>query len=133
MQYLHNQGIIHRDLKPANIRFDNQNIIKVLDFGLATKLSPTDKNNDRNYKLNGGVGTCRYMAPEVAKCKPYNKLADVYSFGILMWQMLSLQVPFQGYNCIEWIKAVVFGGNDNRVLAISIENTHVPMLVREHK
>ena len=120
LKYLHSKQIIHRDIKPENIGFDCQGEVKLFDFGLAKKLNPVTKMKNGLYKLAGGTGSCRYMSPEVAKYKNYNELADVYSFGLLMWTVLSLQIPFKNYNCSKWHKFVVKGKErpslDNDVL-----------------
>jgi len=107
MKHLHKNSIMHRDLKPANIGFDNQGQLKLFDFGFATKLQAKDCLPDGRYKLNGGIGTCRYMAPEVARYYPYNELADVYSFGILLWEILTLKKPYSKLNCHEWLQEVI--------------------------
>ena len=61
--------------------------------------------------MTGNTGSLRYMAPEVAQRKPYNEKADVYSFGIMAWQMARDKVPFKGMNRDEFMKAVVNGGD----------------------
>jgi len=65
---------------------------------------------DDAYEMTGNTGSLRYMAPEVALRKPYNEKADVYSFGILLWQMAQDRVPFKGMNREEFMKFVVIGG-----------------------
>lgn len=98
-------SIIYRDLKPDNIGFDVRDDVKLFDFGLAKEL-PQGDDEDAVYKLSAETGTRRYMAPEVGLGKPYNLKADVYSFGILMWQILTLAVPFSGYTIGMFNKAV---------------------------
>ncbi|CAB9510278.1 Protein kinase [Seminavis robusta] len=93
--YLHDHQILHRDIKPANIGFDANGVLKVFDFGLAVEVPYSDKPNQL-YDLSGNTGTPRFMAPEVMKRKPYNFKADVYSFSILLWEMLALEKPYQG-------------------------------------
>eukprot|EP00555_Chaetoceros_dichaeta_P007741 CAMPEP_0198257488 /NCGR_PEP_ID=MMETSP1447-20131203/7159_1 /TAXON_ID=420782 /ORGANISM="Chaetoceros dichaeta, Strain CCMP1751" /LENGTH=316 /DNA_ID=CAMNT_0043944407 /DNA_START=55 /DNA_END=1002 /DNA_ORIENTATION=+ len=85
MMYMHDMNIMYRDLKPENIGFDVRDEIKVFDFGLAKELLDTNKNEDETYNLTGYTGSLLYMAPEVALSKPYNRSADVYSFGMLLW------------------------------------------------
>ena len=108
LDHLHSYRILHRDLKPQNIGFDSANVLKVYDFDLARVLpSPSkkkqdgekeeeDKNDKTLFKLTGKVGSPRYMAPEVKKGEMYNLKADVYSFGILVYQILSLEKPYTG-------------------------------------
>ena len=107
LRYLHNKQVIHRDIKPDNIGFDLQGVVKIFDFGLATKLKSESKTQNGLYKLTGGIGTCRYMAPEVAQYKKYNQRTDAYSFSLVMWSVLSLQIPYNSYNCNQWYKNVV--------------------------
>jgi len=60
-------------------------------------LKESSKNADGTYNLTGQTGSPRYMAPEVAKCEPYNQSADVYSFAILFWQIMSMKRPFDKF------------------------------------
>jgi len=110
MKHIHEKNIMHRDLKPENIGFDSQGKLKLFDFGFATKLLAMDRLYDGKYKLEGGKGTCRYMAPEVARHESYNELADVYSFGILLWEILALEKPYKSLDCTEWLNKVIFNG-----------------------
>jgi len=110
MKYLHGKNIIHRDLKPTNIGFNSEGQLKLFDFGLATKLHPKDRLSNGRYKLDGGIGTCRYMAPEVAAYEAYNELADVYSFSIVLWEIVTLEKPYKNLNCKEWFQQVVVEG-----------------------
>lgn len=98
LSYLHSMNVIYRDLKPDNIGFDVRGDVKIFDFGLAKELNSTNKLDDDTYQLSGNTGSLRYMAPEVASEKPYNHKVDVYSFGILLWQMITLETPFRGYD-----------------------------------
>ena len=114
LNYLHNcvhadACIIHRDLKPDNIGFAMDGSLKLLDFGLCTVVNKGD-DKDEVYKMTGNTGSLRYMAPEVVLRKPYNSSVDVYSFGILLWQMARDQVPFKGYGKEQFVKEVVLGG-----------------------
>lgn len=99
IEYLHVNNIVYRDLKPDNLGFDaNNGQIQLFDFGLAKRLDGVTRTEDGCYLLTGNTGSLRYMAPEVALDKPYNETVDAYSFGILFWQICSLQTPFAGYN-----------------------------------
>jgi serine/threonine protein kinase len=106
---LHPYLPIYRDLKPDNIGFDACDTVKLFDFGLAKELRESERLEDDNYKLTGMTGSRRYMAPEVAKRLPYNQSADVYSFGILLYEICSLERPFQGYQCTRHMEEVVMG------------------------
>merc|ERR1719469_1623108 len=108
--HLHKNSIIYRDLSPDNIGFDVRNEVKIFDFGLAKELIPSLKLDDGNYKLTGYTGSIRYMAPEVVLCKSYNESADVFSFGILLWQMLSCATPYDGFTVKMYETLVVEKG-----------------------
>ena len=103
MNFLHtnNPPIIHRDLKSLNILL-TENIskasdltkIKISDFGLSKILKSLDINNNNS----GQLGTCHWMAPEVIKNNNYTLKADVYSFGILIFEICSRKIPYNGMN-----------------------------------
>lgn len=80
------------------------------DFGLAKEIRPEEKLDDDLYKMSGNTGSLRYMAPEVALEKPYNSSVDVYSFGILFWQITSLETPFTGFSLNMHNDRVIRGG-----------------------
>ena len=98
--YLHSKRIIFRDLKPENIGKDDNGMIKIFDFGLAKQIDESQHSNGSDtglhglYQLTGNTGTARYMPPEVAHAKPYGFGVDVYSLAIVIYQVLSLKVPF---------------------------------------
>jgi len=91
MMHLHRLGIIYRDLKPNNAGFTSENdIVKLFDFGLMKELHSHCVTG--MYCMSGGMaGSYKYMAPEVLLQKPYTLSADVYSFGMVLWQILSLE------------------------------------------
>lgn len=110
MQYLHQHMIVYRDLKPDNIGFDKENNLKLFDFGLAKELKPYKRHEDGTYHLTANTGSRRYMAPEVALRKRYNLSVDVYSFAILLWEIFSLEKPFDGYSEQQHMSFVVQRG-----------------------
>ncbi|CAN6201030.1 unnamed protein product [Urochloa humidicola] len=94
MEYLHGQGVIHRDLKSQNLLLNDEMRVKVADFGtscLETKCQAT----------KGNKGTYRWMAPEMTKEKPYTRKVDVYSFGIVLWELTTCLLPFQGMTPVQ--------------------------------
>jgi serine/threonine protein kinase len=96
LAYLHSERIIYRDLKADNIGFDFESKVKLFDFGLARRL-PTDPKKQRmndTYVMSGKTGSLLLMAPEVFNGQPYNQKADVYSFAMLLWKMLTLELPY---------------------------------------
>ena len=112
LAYLHAHGIIFRDLKPMNIGFDVRGDIKLFDFGLA-RVMPRDAGCPYNDKFNmSGAGSPRYMAPECLDNKAYNMKADVYSFAIVLWELLAGQTPYafvrQRHHLVQHV--VVEGG-----------------------
>ena len=98
IQHLHDLNVIYRDMKPENIGFDVKNVVKVFDFGLAKELHSEDKLANDTYRLTGNTGSIRYMAPEVANKRTYNFSVDVYSFGIMLWETVAMQIPFKFFN-----------------------------------
>lgn len=116
LDYLHASQVIYRDLKPDNIGFDIRGDVKLFDFGLAKELDPSLKSGiSELYELSGNTGSLRYMAPEVARSEPYNLTADVYSFGLLLWQICSLELPYDGMNRQDHAELVVHG-NERPIL-----------------
>eukprot|EP00339_Tiarina_fusa_P021667 CAMPEP_0117044208 /NCGR_PEP_ID=MMETSP0472-20121206/30664_1 /TAXON_ID=693140 ORGANISM="Tiarina fusus, Strain LIS" /NCGR_SAMPLE_ID=MMETSP0472 /ASSEMBLY_ACC=CAM_ASM_000603 /LENGTH=650 /DNA_ID=CAMNT_0004755899 /DNA_START=116 /DNA_END=2069 /DNA_ORIENTATION=- len=114
-RYLHDCDIIFRDLKPDNVGFDYAGTLKLFDFGMAKKLDDSKLTDDGiNYHLTGMTGSLRYMAPEVGLSKPYNQSVDVYSWALVLWQLLKLESPF-GSNCTrEFVTEHVFSNSSIR-------------------
>jgi serine/threonine protein kinase len=100
---------MHRDIKPDNIGFDVRGDIKLCDFGLAKEFDPRRSNDDGLYKFTEDTGSPRYMDPNVALGLPYNESCDVYSFCVLLWQMLQLELPFEKFT-MNLLKKLVFQG-----------------------
>ena len=110
LRYLHESNIVYRDIKPDNIGFDVRGDVKIFDFGLSKELDPAEKDDDGFYNMTADTGSPRYMAPEVFLGKRYNESVDVYSFSILIWQILKLQTPYEGYTMNILKKKVINGG-----------------------
>ncbi len=89
VDYLHDHGIVHRDLKPANL-FMEDGVVKIGDYGLSKIISPT-----QGSEHSESIGTCHYMAPEVSTGK-YHKPIDIYAIGVIIYEMLTGVVPFEG-------------------------------------
>ena len=84
--------------------------MKIIDFGLSTILENATPDSDAVYDLSGETGSLRYMAPEVASDQQYNHKVDVYSFGMIIWELLSHEKPFDGMDRQKFYERVVHGG-----------------------
>jgi serine/threonine protein kinase len=96
LEYLHSQGAIFHDLKPANVGFDKQGNLMLFDFGLARFMPKCGDAYKEVYEMSG-AGTPRYNAPEVFFDQPYNLKADVYSYSVMLWELVCLKKPFAKY------------------------------------
>ena len=90
INHCHSKNICHRDLKPENILIDQQNVVKVIDFGTAGLVDP-------NSGISGLRGTSYYVAPEVLdENKAYNQKCDIWSMGVILYVLLTGSAPFNG-------------------------------------
>ncbi|MFN7938074.1 MAG: protein kinase [Bryobacteraceae bacterium] len=103
LEAAHEKGVVHRDLKPANIMLTPEGVVKVLDFGLAKQAESRTSSGDHALSLTvratqAGVvmGTAGYMAPEQAAAKPADRRADIWAFGVVLWEMLCRKPLFSG-------------------------------------
>jgi serine/threonine protein kinase len=116
MDFLHKRGIVHRDMKAANLLIDEHDVVKVCDFGVA-RLKPTssiasciDKCICHNAEMTAETGTYRWMCPEILEHKSYDHKADVYSFAITMWEVLTGGIPYAGLTPLQAAISVVQRG-----------------------
>jgi Protein tyrosine and serine/threonine kinase len=93
MRYLHASQILHRDLKSSNLMLDDKFNCKIGDFGLARISSPQSALASQ---MTGQCGTFQYLCPESIANKPYTEKADIYSFGILLWEIVARKLPYFG-------------------------------------
>ncbi len=112
----HSKGIIHRDLKPANIKLGEDGKVRILDFGLAKAMELEEGDADLSNSptmvraaTHAGVilGTAAYMSPEQARGKKVDKRADIWAFGVVLWEMLTGQRLFSGDTVSDTLAAVL--------------------------
>ena len=107
LKVLHGHGLVHRDLKPANV-FLTPNGLKLLDFGLARPVKgTTDETGMDLTQVGGMLGTPRYMAPEAVRGEATDGRADLFAVGVMLYEMLSGTVPFDGPSAVEIAHAVL--------------------------
>ncbi len=120
LEAAHEKDIIHRDLKPANIKVTPEGQVKVLDFGLAKALDPTDGKDPEHISVSlsptltaqmtqAGVllGTVAYMSPEQARGQQVDKQADIWAYGVVLFEMLTGRTAFAGDTVTDVMAAVV--------------------------
>ena len=112
----HERGIVHRDLKPANVKITPEGKVKVLDFGLAKALTGDHSSPDMTHSptltaaaTQAGVviGTAAYMSPEQARGRSVDKRADIWAFGVVLYEMLAGRKPFEGETVSDTLAAVL--------------------------
>jgi Tol biopolymer transport system component len=122
LEAAHQKNIIHRDLKPANIKLDRDGMVKILDFGLARAFAgdePDPSDLDHSPTITAAMtragvilGTAAYMSPEQAKGKSLDQRSDIWSFGVILYEMLHGQKMFEGETVSETMAEVMKGEID---------------------
>jgi len=139
LEAAHAKGIVHRDLKPANIKLAPDGTVKVLDFGLAKALAGDDHAADISNSPTmtaaatmAGIilGTASYMAPEQAKGKPVDRRADVWAFGVVVYEMLCGRRPFEGDGVSEVLAHVITQEPDLEALPTGLPSMLTELLER---
>ena len=116
LAHAHEGGIVHRDVKPGNILMDKNGHIKIIDFGLAKLLEPA-KSADADSDIETAIraqtqagqvmGTVAYMSPEQARAQNVDHRSDIFSFGVVLFELLTGKLPFQGASGVETLNMIL--------------------------
>jgi eukaryotic-like serine/threonine-protein kinase len=130
LEYAHERRVVHRDLKPANLRVTPDGRVKILDFGvakaLAAELRPAcggkyEPAPSAGLTESGAIlGTAAYMAPEQAKGKEVDRRADIWAFGVVLYELLGGEQLFQGKDSVEIMTQVVSGEPDLSTMPLKV-------------
>ena len=124
LEYIHSQGVVHRDLKPENIMVDDEDNVKLIDFGIA---SDVQSRRLTYTSLTPALGTPNYIAPEQVKGKRGDARSDIYAMGIIVYEMVTGKLPFSGPSAL----AVMNDRLINHPLPPSVANSRVSAQLQE--
>jgi len=141
LEAAHEQGIVHRDLKPANVKVRPDGTVKVLDFGLAKAMDPAGASaagnasnsptlTARATQMGMIIGTAAYMSPEQAKGKAVDRRADIWAFGVVLYEMLTGRRAFEGEDISTTLAAVLMREPDWTALPANTPPALVTLIQR---
>ncbi len=101
LQYAHAKNVIHRDIKPENVKLLDDGRVKIIDFGIAKPYTPTSSPEEKSTnavltRMGMRIGTPWYMSPEQARGNPVDRRTDIFSFGVVLYELLTYAKPFTG-------------------------------------
>ncbi len=141
LEAAHEKGIVHRDLKPANIMITPAGVVKVLDFGLAAVAQSSDPSNPEDSptltisptRAGMILGTAAYMSPEQARGKAVDKRADIWAFGVVLYEMLAGKQLFHGETISDTLAAVLTKEPDWEQVPAKVRRLHEACLQKDPK
>lgn len=111
LDHAHRAGVVHRDMKPHNLRLTPEGVVKILDFGLAKLMAPDSARSegDTTFLTTEGMilGTAPYMSPEQVQGEGVDARSDLFSFGVVLYQMISGTLPFESGGFVRYVRSLV--------------------------